>query len=133
MLDCRQNLLTSINTLLRRISLFQSRPEDKHFSRFQASLIAEVELLRSDLILVFNQNFYLRCKLDEKTHQLQATEKRLAEVTSHMELTLQMTRTKFDRQVQALKFARFTAKDSQDANAPALSPAKPPLYSTHDQ
>jgi hypothetical protein len=25
-------------------------------------------LLRNDLILVFNQNFYLRCKLDEKTH-----------------------------------------------------------------
>jgi hypothetical protein len=64
MLDCRQNILTSINTILRRIALFQSRPEEKHLLRFLNSLTTEVELLRNDLVLVCNQNFYLRCKLD---------------------------------------------------------------------
>lgn len=70
MLDCRQNVLTSINTLLRRIALFQSRHEEKHLGRFMSSLVTEVELLRNDLVLVFNQNFYLRCKLDEREQQL---------------------------------------------------------------
>lgn len=67
---------------------FQCRPEDKHLSRFLGSLITEVELLRNDLVLVFNQNFYLRCKLDEKTQQLQTSEKRLSEAASRMQLAL---------------------------------------------
>lgn len=73
MMDCRQNLLTTLNNLIKKMNFFHAHPEDKNISRFIVNVVNDLELLRNDLVLVFNQNFYLRCKLDEKSQMLQST------------------------------------------------------------
>jgi hypothetical protein len=45
-------------------------------------------------------------------------EKKLADTTSRMDLSLQMARIKYEKQIQALKFSRFLSKDPQDLSLP---------------
>jgi len=42
MLDCRQNVLASINNILRRITRFNTRHDEKQLNRFITALTTEV-------------------------------------------------------------------------------------------
>ncbi len=42
MMDCRQNLLTTLNNLIKKVNFFQTRPEDKNISRFINALTSEL-------------------------------------------------------------------------------------------
>ena len=64
MIDCRQNLLATIHALLKKAASLQTHPEEKRIASFVKNVISNLELLKNDLVLLFNQNFYLRCKLD---------------------------------------------------------------------
>ena len=66
-MDARHKALSLAQDLSQKSNLLLSKSEDRHITKLAASLITGLELIRNDLVLVFNQNFYLRCKLDEKT------------------------------------------------------------------
>jgi|688.fasta_scaffold506649_1 hypothetical protein len=65
-MDARHKALSLVQDLIKKSNLLLTKSEDRQISKIAASLITGLELIRNDLVLVFNQNFYLRCKLDEK-------------------------------------------------------------------
>jgi hypothetical protein len=46
---------------------------------------------------------------------LQATEKRLDEATERMNLTLEMAKQKYEKQIQSIKFRQFAHRDPHEA------------------
>jgi hypothetical protein len=111
-MDTRHKALSLAQDLIKKSNTLLNKTEDRHFIKVIASLITGLEIIRNDLVLVFNQNFYLRCKLDEKINAFQALEKKLRENEEKHHLVLDMVRAKYEKQIHTLRFSQFLGKET---------------------
>lgn len=121
-MDARHKALSLAQDLIKKSNLLLSKTEDRHITKIAASLITGLELIRNDLVLVFNQNFYLRCKLDEKTKTFEGLEKKFRENEEKHNLVLDMIRVKHEKQIQTLRFSQFLGKDLANIPFETCSP-----------
>jgi hypothetical protein len=105
--DFRRNTLANIAHLTRKMRKIQSVSEERQKEALLASIMGDVDLLRSDTLLILNQNFYLQCKLAEKDDRLQELEKRQVEMEAKHHLAIAMLKQKYEKQMQNIKFSLF--------------------------
>jgi hypothetical protein len=64
--DIRRSSLNNLQHLLKQLDKLRSSPTHKQREHILNSISTSFDLLRNDMILLLNQNFYLTCKLTEK-------------------------------------------------------------------
>ena len=99
--------MANIGHLTRKMRKMQSVGEERQKEALLASILGDVDLLRSDTLLILNQNFYLQCKLAEKDSRLQELEKRQLEIEAKHQLAIAMLKQKYEKQIQNIKFSLF--------------------------
>ena len=64
--DFRRTTLTNINHIQTLLDRLKATDNNRVKEGILASIKANVDLFKNDVILILNQNFYLNCKLTEK-------------------------------------------------------------------
>ena len=63
MINYRKTTLTTIDTLIAKTHSITPSLSTPRLTKLIHFLTINLELLKNDIILILNQNFYLRCKL----------------------------------------------------------------------
>ena len=93
--DIRRSSLSNLQHITKQLDKLRSRETNKQKEQLLSSIATSFDLLHNDLIMLFNHNFYLSCKLAEKEQTLAQLEQRCNYLEEKAQLSMSMTKIKY--------------------------------------
>lgn len=93
--DFRRNVLATLDRLLAKIhNLQQAHTLNTHLTQI-SKVLADAQMLKSDVILILNQNFHQQCKMSEKDRTISHLEDKYAQLQESSRLEIRIAKIRY--------------------------------------